>query len=31
MARLISTIYVLSVLPIGLLLQALLSMCPLFQ
>lgn len=31
MARLISTIYVLSVLPIGLLLQALLSICPLFQ
>lgn len=30
MARLISTVYVLSILPIGLLLRALLSYCPLF-
>lgn len=30
MARLISTIYVLSIIPIGLLLRALLSICPLF-
>lgn len=31
MARIVSTIYVLSILPMGLLLQALLSNCPLFQ